>query len=525
MLNDSALAINLVARGNGKLDVARQLVGKSFASWVHQKAEENVNLASPDGLNEVIQVSAEERFMSVLVETLERRRKKRDEVEVDSMLDILNNRDALKKASKSFISLAKAMEQEETTLSYLEQEIQQSEERASDYLEIEKHLSLQQERIREAKMLLRQHAFTAMAELAQMTMSLKEDSKHGHRLREALTGARGFETSPEEVPFTAMELVTYAKSAVVAGKRTRKLLNSNPGLDPTSLFLTMDDSSKDSSWESMLAITNTLLSYGCLKVEDGDPRNCEEATFSITPAGMNVGMLGFDNSLWALVAIGGSWYHPDSHGDESTSNSLDANSGMEAKLLVEGLCGMDAAEFAGYISAFVSEGSRSDGSEVLDVFRGLTPSQQRVIQTALTLLDQFMGVQERHSVEPGARTCNFDISSVDVVTQWARGCTWSEALSLSGLPPGDLVRTLSRVLDAARQLGKLPYEPIRKGDLSVGGGRESMGIHPRIRRLCVEAVAAIDRYPVKDNLLFESSGDASADESGENDSELLEVSD
>lgn len=95
-----------------------------------------------------------------------------------------------------------------------------------------------------------------------------------------------------------------------------------------------------------------------------------------------------------------------------------------------------------------------------------------------------------------------DISNCIVVTAWAEGCNWQEALELSGLPPGDLARTLSRVLDAVRQLGNLPYIPVRKSSSSNGHENQSPGIDPTIRLLCREASRAINRYPVKDTFMF-----------------------
>lgn len=83
------------------------------------------------------------------------------------------------------------------------------------------------------------------------------------------------------------------------------------------------------------------------------------------------------------------------------------------------------------------------------------------------------------------------------MTAWADGCTWNEALEISGLPPGDLARNLSRVLDAVRQLGKLPYAPKRR---AVG---KSRGFDPQLRQLCREAARALGRYPVKDSFGFE----------------------
>jgi len=99
-----------------------------------------------------------------------------------------------------------------------------------------------------------------------------------------------------------------------------------------------------------------------------------------------------------------------------------------------------------------------------------------------------------------------DISNCEVVTAWAEGCTWSEALQISGSPPGDLARNLSRVLDAVRQLGYLPFRPVRRKDMESVAEIEtvSRGIDPQVRKLCRDAVKAINRYPVKDPLAFET---------------------
>jgi hypothetical protein len=95
--------------------------------------------------------------------------------------------------------------------------------------------------------------------------------------------------------------------------------------------------------------------------------------------------------------------------------------------------------------------------------------------------------------------CQSDISNCALVTAWAAGCSWNEVLELSGgVPPGDLARTLSRALDGLRQLGNLEYRPVR---VATGG------IHPHVRQKCREAARAMDRYPVKDPLPFESDDD------------------
>jgi len=107
-----------------------------------------------------------------------------------------------------------------------------------------------------------------------------------------------------------------------------------------------------------------------------------------------------------------------------------------------------------------------------------------------------------------------DISNCEVVTAWAEGCSWSEALEISGSPPGDLARILSRVLDAVRQLGNLSFSAVRRRDMDGSPSAVdtvSRGIHPEVRRLCRDAARAINRYPLKDPLAFET-GDEEFDE-------------
>jgi len=87
---------------------------------------------------------------------------------------------------------------------------------------------------------------------------------------------------------------------------------------------------------------------------------------------------------------------------------------------------------------------------------------------------------------------------------------------------------LSRALDALRQLGNLPFTPIRKGDLPSEGSAGSRpsavspGVHPEIRRLCREAVRSINRYPVKDPLAFETLEEEEEEDVDEEDDEEVE---
>jgi hypothetical protein len=118
----------------------------------------------------------------------------------------------------------------------------------------------------------------------------------------------------------------------------------------------------------------------------------------------------------------------------------------------------------------------------------------------------FIPEQSSHAFFPSFSLLLYsDISNCEVVTAWAEGCSWSEALEISGSPPGDLARILSRVLDATRQFGNLPFAPLRRSDMDGSTSTvatESRGIHPEVRRLCRDAAKAINRYPVKDPLVF-----------------------
>lgn len=119
--------------------------------------------------------------------------------------------------------------------------------------------------------------------------------------------------------------------------------------------------------------------------------------------------------------------------------------------------------------------------------------------------------------------CCSDISNCEVVTAWAGGCTWSEAVEMSGSPPGDLARVLSRVLDAMRQFGGLPFAPVRRDDFEKQTKIESIsrGLDQEVRRLCREASRAINRYPLKDPLSFATVDDDDLDDDESETEEFL----
>jgi hypothetical protein len=95
---------------------------------------------------------------------------------------------------------------------------------------------------------------------------------------------------------------------------------------------------------------------------------------------------------------------------------------------------------------------------------------------------------------------------------------------MSGSPPGDLARILSRVLDAMRQFGSVPFTPIRRQDFEKQSHAEkvSRGLDQELRRLCREATRAINRYPLKDPLSFTATEEDDLDEDEVEDNDLSE---
>jgi DSHCT (NUC185) domain len=577
--------------------------------WERRESREKISDAVQrhgDGVSEIVQYSSQHRFMNIIIDTMQlqidRRLAKFDIARLQSLLGFWNDRELLKQTSKAYIAAAQALELEETTLGYLETEFQTTMAlKISDEVDIQmlqeeanmlEQIEIQHSRILKAQKELQRHPFSALARIANEIMSSETDDsrQQAATLRAALRNARsvGVDDKEQHVPLTASELSEFSKSAVIVQRKTRKLAKASPGLDTEALLTRAaaagdadDDADNDDSWNDMLAIVKVLVAYGCLKKEasnkdDADGSNMfsdmEEATFIVTDAGQNVGMLGFDNSLWALVSLGGAWdvvgassdldrfreqtmksfgnkdasfsessWYGDDDDDEmgdigsSVRSSGDVDkrkvspaitpavattgaenqSQQEAFKLVSVLRKMSPAELAGYVSAIVSEGG-SIGLSIVDVYDDLTPLQQQVMEQALLAMERLGRVQTAYSVDASTRACNLDIHNLPVVTAWTNGCTWNEAVQISGQPPGDLARTLSRVLDAVRQFGNLPFTPLRKQDLMNDGDGGSApleavsvcrGIHPDVRRLCREAAQLLNRYPVKDTLAMEGIDD------------------
>jgi hypothetical protein len=552
-----ALAVNLIARGNGRLDVAKQLVSKSFANWGKQQLKDSIDSASrKDGVTEVLVSIAEEKFMNTLLDTLKRKIEQRsahfDVSLLSRLVDIMNDRNLLKKSSKSFEAATLAVELEDTTLKCLELEMKDSlDDNEMDEIlsalqeegknELSRQIQEQRDRLSAAEKQLRKHPFSSIVMITNELID--EGTPDGRELGDALHNISGMEVADA---VDGDDIFRFARSMVIVKKKLRKLAKANPEVDPESLLRRTEEVAEvdDSSWEDMIAITKVLISYGCIVPTSGKvdfEGNLEDETFDVTPAGSDVGMLNFENSLWAFVSLGGTWdvvgasssfdemneamkvfdddddefdfFDDDKKKkvpvEDTSSSSSISRAQEEAEILVSNLRKLSPPEMAGYVACLVTGDTGRSTVSAIDVFKRLDPHLQRSIQTLLDGTERFMDVQRHFSVDERTCTCQFDLSHCEVVQAWASGCSWNEALEISGAAPGDLTRIIGRVLDGLRQIGSLKYNPLRKNDLDGTSGCVvdpfSRGIHPEIRRLCREAAKDMNRYPVKDPLPFEVS--------------------
>ena len=561
-----SLAVNLVARGAGKLDVAKDLVRRSFAMWEKMQREESISSIKDthgEEVDEVLAAVVHERFLKVLNEALEAQlphrsaSEKRSLSKIPEILEVLGDRKLLKKASKAYMGFAQILNLESSTLKYLQQEAEVMdampiEENDSvfgdlfveDSVQMQSEIETQRKRVLKSEIQVNSHVFTAIAEAANVALARLDVSSE--ILCAALQAARSVNGS-SDAPVTAEELTKYAKSATVVNRKRKKMKSKVDG-DTEVLFDQIDqaDEAGDDAWDDMLALTNVLEAYGCMSPLDESVDDSESQTFQLSPAGEDIGCLGFGNSLWCLVAMGGAWdvaYESaeldefraamDSIGADSdeadiltdgnidTSDSDPPKPQQEAESLVSLLRSLSSSELAGYVSCLVNEGNRGGSANIVESFQRLSPTQQRVIQNALLSLERLMEVQKKFSVDETSSKCQLELTSCDVVTAWADGCTWNEALEMSGGAPGDLARTLNRALDGLRQIGNLPYHPVRATITATQTA--SCGIHPDIRRLCREAARAMDRYPVKDPLPFtEDEVEIEVELDGANGEEMVE---
>lgn len=484
----------------------------------------------------------------------------------------------MKQASKSFVGMRQMLTLENNTLQYLQQQADATDIIDTDIADIagleelfqedrkgiDSEIETQTRRVRTCERDISTHVMTDMSDIANSFLNGK--SPEAEELRASLAVARkGTQdiSGPSPATTTPDELTRFAKAFVTAKRQRRRMKNKKDGfgIDNESLVKHLNDATavdSDDSWNDTRSLINVLQSYGCL-LPSGDDPEIEEYAISI--AGENVGLLGLENSLWCLVAVGGAWdilwdsagvdkfrsamrdfetidhtdsdlfYDDDNESATSRTESVDADDGVpkpqqEAATLVSLLRSLEPHELAGYVSCLVANSSRGgSGTSILSSFHNLSPTLQEVVQASNLALERFVEVQEKHSVNLYTSKAQLELNWCEVVTAWASGCTWNEALELSGFGPGDLIRALNRALDAVRQLGNLPINPARSMGNAVQKG--TPGIHPDIRRLCKEAASAMDRYPVKDDLPFldDEESDVESIENATDDSDVALESD
>jgi len=328
------------------------------------------------------------------------------------------------------------------------------------------------------------------------------------------------------------EISTFAESAIVEAPKKKK-----GGWQNDESFLSQileaegDRDAKvpdeNSSWTDLLDLIDVLEAFGCLIPEDES-----RTSFRITNAGDSVGTLSAENALWLMVGLGGAWdvtgassgyddltkaleaFDSADIGDGALSSESDSGSQAEAEGLISRLLNLNPSEMAGYVAGLTTEPRRNNADQsAAGCLRKMSAELSSAFQAVVAPAERFQEVQRAFLVEESASTtCRLELPPVEVVTKWAAGCSWEEALEISGLAPGDLARTLHRVLDTLRQIGTLSPDPLPE----KGTEGEPRGVHPGIRLLCREAAKAIDRYPVKEPLLFDE------DEEGDEDTKVEE---
>ncbi|KAL3764397.1 hypothetical protein ACHAWU_004570 [Discostella pseudostelligera] len=521
-----ALAVNLIERGGGKLDVAKNMIQKSFAVWESRQREEDLQAALEVLDSDTNGLLPEEQFLNALQLTLEMELlEARDGTsrtgtspskiaKLGALVDILADGKQLNKISKRYSSAAQILDLERSTLQVMERElkemsfpdpsIQSIELDDHDKTELLSEIKRQRQRVKKGETEVNDSIISAMAKVANNRM--KDEDDESKILSKALMAVRLQESIPIEAPLQTDELNEFIK---ISPKNNRR-----PFLDKTTAKPSED--SEDESWGQMQALVSILEAYGCVTLVPTE--ETDDSNYQVTSGGEHVGSLGMDNSLWQICALGDAWdvankssevdkfqdalddFEEVSGGQGVDELTVVPKPQMEAEVLTNYLCRLTASEMAGYVSSLVVDAPRRSDSALAN-FQKLTLPQQRVVQTALLSLERLVEVQRRLGLDESIGKCQLELGACDVVTAWASGCSWNEALEISGAAPGDLVRTLSRALDALRQLGNLPYIPARSLDKTVC--LEARGIHPRIRSLCRDAATEMDRYPVKDMLPFE----------------------
>lgn len=424
------LAIQLIERGQGQLDVAEDLIRKSFALWQRRELEEARSDAGGDDTDDGIE--AQERFWNTLMHILEERSV--TSKPIAKVMKAINDKESLKKTSKSFQGLTQMLELEETTLQYLQKEcldlkeMEESDRESmlGDFLcdsdaDLQRQMQVQQERIEKVQSQLQEHPFSVVASLVNQV--IQESSPSARRLQNSLQQAT---STMDGSTLEPSQLCDFAKSAVVAQRNKRKSQQkkSQAGDKPIKDMFTEEERAPD-AWDDVLSIIQTLVAYGCLVEES-------EGKYRVTHGGRTVGRLSLDNSLWALVAMGGAWdvvgasaklneyrqamyefekeeLYPESIMNDPSVAMLPPQDFLsaedEATKLRQLLLSLPSSELAGYISCLVTERSDREGSGMLETFHRLSVQQQRVIESSLLVMERFVQVQKDCDVDMNTRTC------------------------------------------------------------------------------------------------------------------------
>jgi len=538
-----ALAVNLVERGSGKLDLARSMVQKSFAAWESRQREEEMesamgvmdnqdNSSPEDQFLNVLQLALEKELIEARTGTSPTGTSKGKISKLAALVDILADGKKLKKVSKRHSGCAQMLELEQSTLKYLERELRERPDDIDldlpvDMIDNEKsellaEIKTQRQRVLKGEREVNDSMMSVIAKVANNRMNAEDETAEA--LKNTLASVR--ESYNSEGSFILQEGGILEPGELNFYVKNCSKKNRAPLLALTTSAPSED--AEDENWSQTLAILNVLESYGCI-VKATESESADSSTYYVSSGGTHVGGLGMDNSLWTLTALGGAFdvaYESaeldkfqdalsflgieDDSNDEDDEIEEDSDDFVnipkpqrESEKLVKELCELSASEMAGYVSALVIDAPRNSDSAIAS-FQKLTYNQQRVVQGALLAMERLNEVQRKFSLDDSIGKSQLELNACDVVTRWAAGDSWSDVLLMSGAAPGDLVRTLSRCLDALKQLGNVPYIPARGFD---GDGvtirTEAGGLHPRIRALCRDAAAEMDRYPVKDIMPFE----------------------
>lgn len=378
-----SLCVNLIARGKGYLDVAKQLVSQSFAMWENRR-----NSLKEDDEGQTS--SKTTLFYELLLELL------RDQSDDDSLAaacEILEgSMKGLKRAAKSLSASKSMLDLEQATLSYLQAAVDDHDTTSIDRSELsllvaddgsqdmQEQLSQQQQRTNSVKDEIKLHPFSLAAE-AVNTVIRKQDDR-GIRLEHALKEAREGSDSAAEELLDGRELAWIARKAIQHKRQ-----------DDDSTEASDDDG--PNSWNDFVSITNTLVEYGCLQhtPESSIEMDDSKLRYDVTIAGEQVGMLGFENSLWNLVALGGAW-----EVEEKLTQEGEILSSASSRDIVETLLSLSPSQLAGFVSCLVPQNSRESNASMLQQFQQLDSRLQQTIRQAFTVSDRMSEIQRANGV-------------------------------------------------------------------------------------------------------------------------------